>query len=148
MWLAATLLNSADINHFHHCRRFCWVDLGDGESAMTGETEKSTLSLRVSPTEVHAILLWLHTFVGTNSVLTGGLSWRSAFRIPNGFMRLFFTTTHPRLPHSKESTCQCRRHRKCRFIFSWVGKIPWRRKWQPTPSILVWKTHGQRSLVG
>ena len=21
----------------------------------------------------------------------------------------------------------------------WVGKIPWRRKWQPAPSILVWK---------
>ena len=21
----------------------------------------------------------------------------------------------------------------------WVGKIPWRRKWQPTPSILAWK---------
>ena len=29
----------------------------------------------------------------------------------------------------------------------WVGKIPWRRKWQPTPVILVWKTPW-RSLVG
>ena len=30
----------------------------------------------------------------------------------------------------EESTCQCRRHRRCGFD-PWVGKIPWRRKWQP-----------------
>ena len=31
---------------------------------------------------------------------------------------------------------------------SWVGKIPWRRKWQPTLVFLPGKSHGQRSLVG
>ena len=30
----------------------------------------------------------------------------------------------------------------------WVGKILWRRKWQPTPVFLPGKSHGQRSLVG
>ena len=30
----------------------------------------------------------------------------------------------------------------------WVGKIPWRRKWQPTPVVLPGKSHRQRSLVG
>ena len=30
----------------------------------------------------------------------------------------------------------------------WVGKIPWRRKWQPTPVFLPGEFHGQRSLVG
>ena len=30
----------------------------------------------------------------------------------------------------------------------WVGKIPWRRKWQPTPVFLPGKSRGQRSLVG
>ena len=30
----------------------------------------------------------------------------------------------------------------------WAGKIPWRRKWQPTPVILLGKSYGQRSLVG
>ena len=29
----------------------------------------------------------------------------------------------------------------------WVGEIPWRRKWQPTPVLLPWKSHGRRSLV-
>ena len=30
----------------------------------------------------------------------------------------------------------------------WVGKIPWRRKWQPAPVFLLGKFHGQRNLVG
>ena len=38
----------------------------------------------------------------------------------------------------EESTSQHRRHRRCRFD-PWVGKIPWRRKWQPTPIFLAWK---------
>ena len=30
----------------------------------------------------------------------------------------------------------------------WVGAIPWRRKWQPTPIFLPGEFHRQRSLVG
>ena len=30
----------------------------------------------------------------------------------------------------------------------WVGNIPWRRKWQPTPVVLPGKFLGQMSLVG
>ena len=30
----------------------------------------------------------------------------------------------------------------------WVRKIPWRRKWQPTPVLLPGESHGQRSLAG
>ena len=30
----------------------------------------------------------------------------------------------------------------------WVRKIPWRRKWQPTPAFLPGESHGRRSLVG
>ena len=29
----------------------------------------------------------------------------------------------------------------------WVGKIPWRRAWQPTPVFLPGESHGQRRLV-
>ena len=47
----------------------------------------------------------------------------------------------------KESVCQWRRHRRHRFS-SWVRKIPWRRKWQPTPVFLPGKSHGQWSLEG
>ena len=50
----------------------------------------------------------------------------------------------PRLFSGKEPACQCRRHR----FDSWVWKIPWRRKWQPTPVFLPGESHGQKSLVG
>ena len=30
----------------------------------------------------------------------------------------------------------------------WIGKIPWRREWQPTPVFLPGESHGQRSLAG
>ena len=39
---------------------------------------------------------------------------------------------------------QCRRH----GFDLWVGKIPWRRVWQPTPVFLPGESHGQRSLAG
>ena len=44
-----------------------------------------------------------------------------------------------------QSVClQCGRPR----FYSWVGKIPWRRKWQSTPALLPGKSHGRRSLIG
>ena len=46
-----------------------------------------------------------------------------------------------------ESAWQRRRHKRRRFK-SWVGKIPWRRKRQPTPVLLPGKSHGRRSLAG
>jgi len=30
---------------------------------------------------------------------------------------------------------------------SWVMKIPWRKKWQPTPVFLSGESHGQRNGV-
>ena len=52
----------------------------------------------------------------------------------------------PRLPwrlSGKESAC----NRRWGF-HQWVRKIPWRRKWEPTPVFLPGQCHGQRSLVG
>ena len=33
------------------------------------------------------------------------------------------------------------------WLDPWVGKIPWRREWLPTPVFLPGEFHGQRSLV-
>ena len=30
----------------------------------------------------------------------------------------------------------------------WVGKMPWRKAWEPTPVFLPGEFHGQRSLAG
>ena len=47
----------------------------------------------------------------------------------------------------KEPACKCRRYKRPGFN-PWVGKIPWRRTWQPTPVFLPGESHGQKSLVG
>ena len=44
----------------------------------------------------------------------------------------------------EESACQWRR----RGFDPWIGKIPWRRAWQPTPVFLPGESHRHRSLVG
>ena len=61
-------------------------------------------------------------------------SWASSQGFPGG-------------TRGKESSCQCRRHSGLSF-HSWVGKICWRRKWQPTPVFLPGEFCGQRSLAG
>ena len=48
-------------------------------------------------------------------------------------------THFPRSSVGKESACNAD---------SWVRKIPWRRKRQPTPVVLPGESHGQRSLAG
>ena len=48
---------------------------------------------------------------------------------------------------SDKSAGQCRRHRRWRFD-PWGGKMPWRRKWQPTPVFLPGESHGQKSPMG
>ena len=47
----------------------------------------------------------------------------------------------------KETDCRCRRCKRRRFS-PWVGRMPWRRKRQPTLVFLPGKSHGQKSLAG
>ena len=56
----------------------------------------------------------------------------------------------------KESPCRWRSLRKHEYegdsrnmsLIPWIRKIPWRRKWQPTPVFLLGESYGQRNLVG
>ena len=61
-----------------------------------------------------------------------------AVRVVSGF---------PGSARGKELACQCRRHKRLGSD-TWVGKIPWRRAWQPNPVFLPMESHGQRSLAG
>ena len=56
-------------------------------------------------------------------------------------------TSLPRWLSGKKPTCHCRRCRRHGF-HPWVGKVLWRKAWQPTPVFLLGKSHGQRSLAG
>jgi len=53
----------------------------------------------------------------------------------------------PAVTRGKKFTCKFRILKKLRFS-PWVGKIPWRRAWQPTPVLLSEESCEQRSLVG
>ena len=46
----------------------------------------------------------------------------------------------------EESACQCRRHRRPKFKPR-LKKVPWRRKWQPTPGFLPGESLLQKSPV-
>ena len=58
-----------------------------------------------------------------------------------------FVTRIYRWHSGKESACWCRRHRR-HGLDPWIRKIPYRKKWQPTPVVLPENFHGLRSLVG
>ena len=74
-------------------------------------------------------------------LLLSCLSTPPSIKAPYRYMRL------PRVLSGKESTCQCRRHKR-RGFDPWVGKFLWGRTWQPTPVFLAGEFHGQRSLAG
>ena len=77
-----------------------------------------------------------------------GLSIHSYLPFQFNFPRqLMLSIGLPRWLSGKESACQCRRHQRCGFN-PWVRKIPWRRKWQPTPVVFPGESYGQRSLMG
>ena len=60
------------------------------------------------------------------------------------YTHTYIHTGIPKWLSSKESACQFRRHRRREFD-PWVGKIAWRKGWQPTPIFLPGKFHGQRT---
>ena len=62
------------------------------------------------------------------------------------FSLIYYILDFPGGASGKESACQCRRCKRHGFN-PWEGKIPWSRKWKPTPVYLPGKFHGQRSLV-
>ena len=79
------------------------------------------------------------------------LTWPTEWEILRGGSQNYMTTTiirgFPGGTSGKEPTCQ---HKRCKRLGfdPWVGKIRWRRAWQPTPVFLPGESHGQRSLAG
>ena len=70
--------------------------------------------------------------------------WRTPrFRNLNLLWREVSKDKLPWWLNDKQSAYQCRRH----GFSPWSGKIPWRRKWQPTPVFLPGEPHGQSSSM-
>ena len=72
--------------------------------------------------------------------------WPRDLQSPDGMLE--FSSFRPELPSLVAQRLKRLPARQETRFNPWVGKIPWRRKWQPTPVFLPGKSHGQRSLVG
>ena len=66
------------------------------------------------------------------------------------FLWILFCTKSPTICGASLVAQRLNIHLQCRRpgFDPWVGNIPWRRKWQPTPVFLPGESQGQRSLVG
>ena len=74
------------------------------------------------------LLIWVRTYrKGKRNLSASQFSFIS--------FRLQHTQGFPSGASDKEPACQCRRYKRCGFNPG-VGKIPWRRAWQPTPVFL------------
>ena len=98
---------------------------------------KSVTVFIVSPSICHEVM-------GPDAMifLFGILSFKPAFSLSS------FTFDFPGGSDSKASVYNVGDPSSIPEFAPWVGKIPWRRKWQPTPVFLPGESHGRRSLVG
>ena len=89
--------------------------------------------------------------------------WSSLFSLSFGVSSLLNGKTHPLFPHGVNCRSRSRRASQVALVIKnlpanagdirdefdpWVGKIPWRRAWQPSLVFIPGESHGQRSLVG
>ena len=82
--------------------------------------------------------LWPHMTVAHQAPLSMGFSRQ-------GILEWVAISSSRRTSQTRQRIClQCRRP----GFDPWIGKIPWRKEWQPTPVFSPGEFNGQRSLVG
>ena len=97
----------------------------------------------------HILFIYLYVFFGKTSIQINSLFLNQVITL--GFVLICRSLLHIlgfAWWLSGQNVCQqWKRHRRCMFHL-WMGKVPWRREWQPTPVFLPEKSHGQSNLVG
>ena len=73
-------------------------------------------------------------------------SWENLMKLPS-VMQLVSGLAGIQTRSMRVWDCQCSKRKRLRFS-PWVGKIPWKRAWKPTPVFLPGESRGQRSLMG
>ena len=121
--------------------------LNNKESACNAIEVGSIPGLGRSPAEEHGNPL-LNSCL--ENFMDRGTWWVTVHRTAKSQIQLKQLSTHTCMEQrwasllAQSSACQYRRP----GFDPRVGKMPWRRKWQPAPVFLPGESHGQRSLLG
>ena len=115
-------------------------------------SSRAILLIRLGCAQSLHPLIWpqvisLMSFSGPFNLASSGLLWSEEFYIFHGVGVVGAGCSIKRLPwwlRCKKICLQCGRPR----FHSSIRKIPWRRKWQPTPVFLPGEAHKLRSLEG
>ena len=67
---------------------------------------------------------------------------------PETVTTLFVNQLYPNMSFSGSSDAKEYAYNAGDWLDFWVGKIPWRKEWQPTTVFLPRDSHGQRRLGG
>ena len=120
---------------------YCWIHFACMLLTMFPSTFVSDIAYNFVVSACNFLFFW---YQGGGDLIecvwmcsSSAIFWKSFRRIGD----------FPGSASGKESTCQCRSWDRHGFD-PWVRKIPWRRKWQPTPVFLPGEFQEQRSLAG
>ena len=88
-----------------------------------------------------AVQGWERRLVWLGQKKPGWVRWvvGGVWQVVQGLWTWLYETGFPGGASGKEPACRCRRHQRCGFN-PWVGKILWRRKWQPILVFLLENT--------
>ena len=95
-------------------------------------------------THEHSVRRWLSQDLNPGSTSLQGPSSRSVPPCPFHQVSCFWASQVALVVKSLPANAGDERDKRC-GLDSWVGKIPWRRAWQPTPVSLPGESRGQRS---
>ena len=101
--------------------------------------------MQVNSQLIHCLhSLWMFRTKSYLSILLQSYLVLTCLEFSGGFLNLFWKRLSFPGGSDGKVCLQCGRF----GFIPWVGKITWRRKWQPTPVPLPGKPHGQKNLVG
>ncbi|XP_055274995.1 protein-cysteine N-palmitoyltransferase HHAT isoform X4 [Moschus berezovskii] len=99
--------------------------------------------------ELMVHLMYMHAIYSSASLLRAVSSWALGYPTDKPISPIIIAGLHRFPAHrgsasGKDPTCHPRRCKR-RGFHPWVGKIPWRRAWQPTPVILPGESMERRA---
>ena len=118
----------------HWKRPWCWEGLGAG-----GEGDNRGWDGWM-PSLTRRTWVWLNSGSCWWTGRPGMLRFIGSQRVRHDWATELNWMGFPGGASGKDTVCQCRRWKRCRFD-PWVGKIPGWRKWQPIPVFLPGESH-------